>query len=43
MKNTIGRHISCTIFGESHGKAIGVTLDGLPAGIRIDEDWIAMR
>lgn len=36
MKNTIGKHISCTIFGESHGKAIGITLDGLPAGIPID-------
>lgn len=37
MKNTIGRHVCCTIFGESHGSAIGVTLDGLPAGIAIDE------
>lgn len=40
MKNTIGRHISCTIFGESHGSAIGVTLDGLPAGILIDEQFM---
>lgn len=37
MKNTIGTHISCTIFGESHGSAIGVILDGLPAGIELDE------
>lgn len=36
MKNTIGTHVCCTIFGESHGSAIGVTLDGLPAGIAID-------
>lgn len=43
MKNTIGRHISCTIFGESHGSAIGVTLDGLPAGIPIDEAWMRSR
>ncbi len=43
MKNTIGRHIICTIFGESHGRAIGVTLDGLPAGIRIDEEWMRLR
>ncbi len=40
MKNTIGRHIQCTIFGESHGAAIGVILDGLPAGIRIDHEFI---
>lgn len=40
MKNTIGRNICCTIFGESHGSAIGITLDGLPAGIKIDHDFI---
>lgn len=43
MKNTIGRHIACTLFGESHGSAIGVTLDGLPAGILLDEAWIHSR
>lgn len=43
MKNTIGRHISCTIFGESHGSAIGITLDGLPAGIRIDEAFMSAQ
>lgn len=36
MKNTIGNHISCTIFGESHGDVIGIVMDGLPAGITID-------
>lgn len=40
MKNTIGKHIGCTIFGESHGSAIGVTLDGLPAGIKLDFDFL---
>ncbi len=40
MKNTIGRHVCCTIFGESHGSAIGITLDGLPAGIAIDEQFM---
>ena len=29
-----------TIFGESHGAAIGCVLDGLPAGLRLDEDFI---
>lgn len=32
MKNTFGNTISLTLFGESHGPAIGAVLDGLPAG-----------
>ena len=30
MKNTFGNTISLTLFGESHGPAIGAVLDGLP-------------
>ncbi len=40
MKNTFGSNISVTLFGESHGEAIGAVLDGLPAGIPVDEDFI---
>ena len=29
-----------TIFGESHGPAIGVTLTGIPAGLELDWDFI---
>lgn len=36
MSSRIGRALSIQIFGESHGSAVGVTLDGLPAGLRID-------
>ena len=36
MKNNIGTNISFTLFGESHGPAIGLVLDGLPAGFPID-------
>lgn len=40
MKNTFGNNISITLFGESHGPAIGAVLDGLCAGIKIDTDYI---
>ena len=39
--NTFGNKITVTIFGESHGTAIGAVLDGLPAGEAID--WDAVR
>ena len=40
MKNTFGRHLAVTLFGESHGPAIGAVLDGLCPGMAIDEDNI---
>ena len=40
MKNTFGNQFSVTIFGESHGEAIGVVIDGLAAGIHLDMDFI---
>lgn len=40
MKNNFGTNISMTLFGESHGPCIGITLDGLPAGFYIDTDRI---
>ncbi len=36
MSSTIGRCIRYTLFGESHGAAIGMTIDGLPAGTKLD-------
>ncbi len=41
MKNTFGNNISITLFGESHGTAIGAIVDGLPAGINVDEEFIS--
>ncbi len=35
--NRFGIRFSMTTFGESHGKAIGCVLDGVPAGLEIDE------
>jgi len=36
--NTFGRFFRCTTFGESHGKALGVVVDGCPAGVEFTED-----
>ncbi|MCK4269477.1 MAG: chorismate synthase [Methanogenium sp.] len=36
--NTFGRNFRCTTFGESHGRALGVVVDGCPPGIPFDED-----
>ncbi len=38
--NTFGHRFRFTTFGESHGKALGCIVDGVPAGIDIDEEFI---
>ena len=38
MSSTYGEMIRLSIFGESHGAAIGMTLDGVPAGLPVDFD-----
>ncbi len=38
--NSFGQRFKFTTFGESHGKAIGCVVDGVPAGIKIDEKFI---
>jgi len=40
MSNTFGKAFSMTTFGESHGKALGCIVDGVPAGLQIDEAYI---
>ena len=40
MKNTIGNSVALTVFGESHGAAVGAVLDGLAPGITVDEEFI---
>ena len=40
MRNTFGQLFTLTTFGESHGAAIGGVVDGMPAGIEIDMDFI---
>lgn len=43
MKNTIGNSVTLTLFGESHGPAIGAVLDGIAPGIKVDEGFIAAQ
>jgi len=43
MNNSFGTFFRITTFGESHGKAIGVVIDGCPAGLDIDETFIQSR
>ena len=38
--NSFGNIFSITTFGESHGKAVGCVVDGVPAGLKIDEEFI---
>lgn len=40
MRNTFGNIFTITTFGESHGPAVGGVVDGMPAGIDIDMDFI---
>ena len=40
MKNTFGQHLAVTLFGESHGPAIGAVLDGLCPGLPVDMENI---
>ena len=36
MSSTYGENLKLSIFGQSHGAAIGMTLDGIPAGLAVD-------
>ena len=40
MRNTFGNIFSLTTFGESHGEGVGGVIDGMPAGIAVDLDFI---
>ena len=38
--NTFGKEFAVTCFGESHGKCVGVVVDGCPAGLELSEQDI---
>ena len=40
MSSTYGENLKLSIFGQSHGAAIGMTLDGIPAGLPVDLDQL---
>lgn len=43
MKNSLGNNVVLTVFGESHGPVVGACIDGLPAGLCVDLQWIAQQ
>ncbi len=43
MKNIIGTNVTLTIFGESHGEAVGAVIDGIAPGIAVDNDFIVSQ
>lgn len=43
MSSTYGEKIKISVFGESHGNGIGVVIDGLPAGVKIDMESVLLQ
>ena len=41
MSSFFGQHLHLSIFGQSHGEAIGISMDGIPAGMTIDFDRLS--
>ena len=42
MSSAFGQYLKLSIFGQSHGEALGVTLDGFPAGMTIDMEQLCL-
>ena len=42
MRGQWGNKLQLSLFGESHGEAVGIVIDGLPAGIALDMEAVAL-
>ena len=40
MSDTYGKSVTLTIFGESHGPAVGATVTGLAPGVPVDMEFM---
>ena len=40
MSNSLGKMFTVTSFGESHGQCIGIIIDGCPAGLTLNREYI---
>ena len=40
MSSSFGKNITISVFGASHGEAIGAVVDGLPCGFPVDLDKV---
>ena len=43
MSSFYGERLKLSLFGQSHGEAIGITMDGFPAGMVIDMSRLAVE
>ncbi len=43
MSSTFGEKVKISVFGESHGRGIGIVIDGLPAGFKVDMDKVLVQ
>ena len=43
MRSSVGSRVRLTVFGESHGPAVGCVLEGLPAGHKIDMEMLSAQ
>lgn len=43
LKNTFGNQLQVTLFGESHSAGLGVVIDGLAPGMKVDEEFIRVQ
>lgn len=43
MKSIIGKNVTISLYGESHGRAMGIIMDGLPAGLKVNQAFISSQ